>query len=129
MLVTRPAQQADAVCRLLEERGARASRLPLQSIEPTRQGAQQARLLQTWRDASVWIFTSANAVRFARQLDAGVWPAAIAVGTATAAALRQLQIEAAVPEQHNSEGVLELAQLQQVQGARVLIVTGEVGAR
>ncbi|TJY64691.1 uroporphyrinogen-III synthase [Sinimarinibacterium sp. CAU 1509] len=128
VLVTRPAHQADALCRALEERGARVARLPLQAVEPTRHAAQVARVLQQWRDAQVWIFTSVNAVRFARQLDAGVWPtAAIAVGPATAAALQQLGIDPIVPDSHDSEGVLALPVLQQVRAARILIVTGEGG--
>ncbi len=128
VLVTRPAHQADTLCRALEDRGARVVRLPLQAIEPTRHPVQVARVLQQWRDARAWIFTSVNAVRFARQLDAGVWPAAaIAVGPATAAALQQLGLDPIVPERHASEGVLELPVLQQVNAARVLIVTGEGG--
>jgi uroporphyrinogen-III synthase len=128
VLVTRPAHQADALCRALQDRGARVARLPLQAVEPTRHAAQAARILQQWRDAPVWIFTSVNAVRFARQLDAGVWPdTVVAVGPATAAALQQLGIEPVVPDVHASEGVLALPVLQQVAAARVLIVTGEGG--
>lgn len=129
VLVTRPADQAETLCRLLESHGASVVRLPMQAIEPTRQASAAARALQAARTAQAWIFTSANAVRHARQLDAGVWPPCIAVGPATAAALAQLGITGvAVPaERHDSEGVLALPELAEVQGRRFVVVTGEGG--
>src|SRR5690606_40816499 len=85
--------------------------------------------LQQHRDARAWIFTSVNAVRYARMLDAGVWPACIAVGPATAAALRQAGIEDVItpPQQHDSEAVLSLDVLQDVRDRPVVIVAGEGG--
>lgn len=129
VLVTRPAEQADPLCRLLEKHGASVTRLPLQVIEPTRQSTAAATQLQQSRAALAWIFTSANAVRFARSLDAGVWPPCIAVGAATAAALQQLaSVTATVPPQrYDSEGVLALPELQDVRDHDVVIVTGEGG--
>lgn len=128
VLVTRPAAQAAGLCRLLEARGAVALRLPLQAIEPVRQPALAARALASARGADAWIFTSANAVQHAQQLDAGVWPRAVAVGAATAAALRQLGREADLPEgAHSSEGLLELPLLREAAGRHYAIVTGEGG--
>jgi uroporphyrinogen-III synthase/uncharacterized protein HemX len=129
VLVTRPADQAELLCRLLESHGAEVVRLPMQAIEPTRQEAAAARALQQARDAWVWIFTSANAARRARSLDAGVWPRCIAVGPATAAALEQIGIDSVVSptQQHNSEGVLAMPELQDVGGRRIVLVTGEEG--
>lgn len=128
VLVTRPADQSEALCRLLEAQGAQVARLPLQAIESARQPAVAARALQAGRDADAWIFTSANAVRFARQLDAGVWPQCIAVGPATAAALVQIGVAVERPEEvHTSEGVLALPALQEVRNRTVLLVTGENG--
>ncbi|MGH8443737.1 MAG: uroporphyrinogen-III synthase [Solimonas sp.] len=128
VLVTRPAAQAETLCRLLEARGAEVRRLPLQTIEPARQPASAARALADARQADAWIFTSTNAVHYARQLDAGVWPRAIAVGAATAAALESLGHSATQPGQsYTSEGVLALAGMQDAAGRRYAIVTGEEG--
>ncbi|MDD3764432.1 MAG: uroporphyrinogen-III synthase [Nevskiales bacterium] len=129
VLVTRPADQAESMCRLLLAHGAEVSRLPIQAIEAVRQPQQAARRLQQGRDALTWIFTSVNAVRFARQLDQGVWPGdCIAVGKATAAALAQLGVTAVAPDDaQTSEGVLRLPLLDDVSGRRILLVTGEGG--
>jgi uroporphyrinogen-III synthase/uncharacterized protein HemX len=129
VLVTRPAEQAEPLCRLLERNGAVVTRLPMQAIEPVRQAANAAAQLQQHRGAQAWIFTSVNAVRHARSLDAGVWPRCIAVGPATAAALQQAGIEdVTVPaQQHDSEAVLKLDDLQDVAGRNAVVVTGEGG--
>jgi uroporphyrinogen-III synthase len=128
VLVTRPAAQAAGLCQLLEARGADVRRLPLQAVEPARQPATIARALADGRGADAWIFTSVNAVQHARQLDAGIWPRAIAVGAATAAALERLGLVAAIPQQaHNSEGVLALPDLQDGAGRRYAVITGEGG--
>jgi uroporphyrinogen-III synthase len=127
VLVTRPQTQAETLCRLLAARGADVRQLPLQAIESVRQSTI-ARQLQAGREADGWIFTSVNAVRFAAQLDAGVWPQCIAVGAATAAALSALGQSSLMPTSaYTSEGILELPELQDIGGKRYLIVTGEGG--
>ncbi|MGB0220352.1 MAG: uroporphyrinogen-III C-methyltransferase [Sinimarinibacterium flocculans] len=129
VLIARPAEQAEPLCRLLERHGATVVQLPMQAIEPIRQSAAAAVQLQQQRDALAWIFTSVNAVRYARALDAGVWPPCIAIGPATASALTQAGIEdVSVPDgQHDSEAVLALERLLDVQGRRIVVVTGEGG--
>lgn len=128
VLVTRPAPQAEPLCRMLELQGAVALRLPLQAIEGVRQPALAARALQRAHEADAWIFTSANAVQHARRLDSGVWPKLIAVGAATATALRAQGRAVELPDgAYSSEGVLALAELQQISGRRYAIVTGEGG--
>ncbi|HET8880908.1 MAG TPA: uroporphyrinogen-III synthase [Solimonas sp.] len=128
VLVTRPAAQAETLCRLLEARGATPLRLPLQSIEPVRQPAAAARALTQARTADAWLFTSTNAVLHARRLDNGCWPRTIAVGAATAAALRQLGCDVDLPDgASTSEAVLALPALRDVAGRRYAIVTGEGG--
>ncbi|SEQ52639.1 uroporphyrinogen-III synthase [Solimonas aquatica] len=126
VLVTRPAAQAENLCRLLQARGAEVRRLPLQSIEAVRQPAAAARQLREAHGARAWIFTSVNAVEFAAQLDAGPWPQSIAIGAATAVALEARGQLPLLPEDaFSSEGVLALPLLQAVAGQRLLIVTGE----
>ena len=129
VLVTRPAHQADNLCRLVEERGGKALRLPLLSIVPAPHAGGIKRLLESARGYDYWIFTSANAVQHARMLCAADWPAQIAaVGAATAASLEAGGYRVITPSaNYSSEGLLELPQFQQVRGQRLLIVTGEHG--
>lgn len=128
VLVTRPADQAVSIRRLLEAQGARVLCLPMQVIEPVRHAARATQQLQTLRHADFWIFTSANAVRHARRLDAGVWPACIAIGSATAKALSELGIDAQLPAStQDSEGLLQLQALQDPERSHYALVTGEGG--
>ena len=128
VLVTRPAHQAENLCRLIEAEGGVAARLPLLTIEPSAQAAEARRLLAAPRQ--LWIFTSSNAVRHAVPLVSGTWPARLAaVGPGTAAALAVAgQADATAPlAGASSEALLALPELQSVAGARILIVTGEGG--
>ena len=128
VLVTRPAHQAENLCRLIEAEGGTVLRLPLLAIEPGTQGAEARKRLAAGHD--LWIFTSANAVRHAQPLVAGAWPARLAaIGPATAAAMAAAgQADAATPlAGASSEALLALPELQGLQGVRVLLVTGEGG--
>lgn len=128
--VTRPAAQAESLCMLLEQHGAEVLRLPLQRIEALPSSAALEHALQQARSADQWIFTSANAVRHARgRLGAAPKPT-IAVGPATAAALAAQGDESVTQpaDEHNSEGVLALPQLQQVRGQQIALISG-VGGR
>lgn len=130
VLVTRPAHQAEALCRLIEGQGGKAERLPLISVEPLVSTAGAKRLMESARNADGWLFTSANAVRHAAQIDRGVWCRRLfAVGAATAAALEAggREIEAAPIAAFSGEALLALPELQQVDGRHFLIVTGERG--
>ncbi|HSW14256.1 MAG TPA: uroporphyrinogen-III synthase [Solimonas sp.] len=129
VLVTRPAAQAEGLCLLLEERGARVQRLPLLAIEPARAAPPLLQRFHDHRDAAGWIFTSRNAVQQARRLDSGAWPARLyAVGAATAAALEELGQGALIPPGvYSGEGLLQHPQLQDVAGRRFLLVTGADG--
>lgn len=128
VLVTRPADQAVSIRRLLESQGAHVLCLPMQVIEPVRHATHAAQQLHAQRQADYWIFTSANAVRHAHRLDAGVWPACIAVGSATAKALSELGIDALLPaSSQDSEGLLELPALQDPTQHRFALITGEGG--
>ena len=128
ILVTRPAHQADNLCRLIEADGGVAIRLPLLTIEPAAQPAEAQRRLAGAHD--LWIFTSANAVRHALPLIGGALPAHLAaIGPATAAALAAAGgAEAATPlAGASSEALLQRPELQDVRGRRILIVTGAGG--
>jgi uroporphyrinogen-III synthase len=127
VLVTRPAHQAENLCRLIEAEGGSVVRLPLLAIEPGTRAAEARRLLAAPRD--LWIFTSANAVRHALPLLGETWPPRLAaVGPATAAALAAAGQDAARPlAGASSEALLELPELADAAGLRALVVTGEGG--
>jgi uroporphyrinogen-III synthase len=127
VLVTRPAHQAEPLCRLIEADGGTVVRLPLLAIETGTHLAEARRLLAAPRD--LWIFTSANAVRHALPLIGGTWaPHLAAVGPATAAALAAAGQDAEAPlAGASSEALLALPELQEAAGRAVLVVTGEGG--
>ena len=129
ILVTRPAHQADQLCRLIEARGATAVRLPLMCIMPVPHPATIIRQMESASGFDGWIFTSANAVKHARDLWKKDWPAPLAaIGPATAAALEAGgQIAMAPVAAYSSEALLELSQFQSVSEKKFLIVTGEEG--
>lgn len=128
VLVTRPAHQAENLCRMIEAEGGSVVRLPLLTIEPASQSAEARRQLAA--PADTWIFTSANAVRHAQALASGAWPARLAaIGPATAAALAAAghAASAAPLTGSSSEALLELPELRAPAGARLVVVTGEGG--
>lgn len=128
VLVTRPAHQAEPLRRMIEARGGEAPVMPLLTIESAYDDAA-ARILEDALAFDGWIFTSANAVRYAAELESGGWPTLYAVGNATAQALTEAGHGGAlVPlAGSSSEGLLALPALQALAGRRYLIVTGEGG--
>lgn len=131
VLVTRPAHQADRLCALIEAAGGTALRFPTLAILPPSDPAAAAARLAWLADYDLAIFTSANAVDQALALlPAGppAGPIRAAVGKGTAAALARRGWPAhLVPAAFNSEALLELPELRQAAGRRILIVRGEGG--
>ena len=135
VLVTRPADQAEGLCALIEAAGGRVWRWPLLEIAPVGDDAPAAELLNR---ADYWdwlIFVSANAVRSARSL--GGWTRRrsvrtriAAVGEATARELAEtgIRVDLIPKPQFNSESLLAAPELAEVAGRRILIVRG-VGGR
>lgn len=130
VLSTRPAAQGQTLLALLTARGAIASELPLFRIAPAGDPLTQRAQLSTARSEATWIFTSANAARCAAAIDAGPWPALLAIGAATAGTLAELGHPGAqFPEVgSDSEALLALPTLRTPRGKRFLICTG-VGGR
>ncbi|MCA3131381.1 MAG: uroporphyrinogen-III synthase [Betaproteobacteria bacterium] len=131
VLVTRPAGQAEALCRAVQALGGEALALPTIAIEALPQAAQRVAEAAA-AGMEVAVFTSGNAARIAWPLlrAAGATPAYVAaVGEGTAAALREAGCAVAVqvPERADSEGLLALPMLEQVAARRVVIFTGEQG--
>ena len=131
VLVTRPEHQATALCRLLEEHGARAVRLPAINIKPLAGRDDIAARLGPLSAFDVIIFTSANAVRFgAALLDQQRDLTLGALGPATAHALTEAGYRVAVQSNASidSEGLLKHPRLEQCKGSRILLIKG-VGGR
>jgi uroporphyrinogen-III synthase len=129
VLVARPAGQAEALCTLIEADGGRALPLPLFAIAALDAEAMAAAgaVLDDARAADLWLFTSRNAVDHAARLCPLPWPALAAVGDATAAALRQHSGQPVLtpPAGDGAAALLAHPALQQGNGRRALIVTGE----
>jgi uroporphyrinogen-III synthase len=136
VLVTRPAHQAENLCHLIAERGGIAVRFPtLAIVECDDLLAIQKKLAHL--EAFDWlIFISANAVNFALKANDGKIPAfrigatCVAIGKATANALAMagLPVNLLPENNYNSEALLAMPEMQQIQGQRLLIVRG-VGGR
>jgi len=130
VLVTRPEQQAGALCRSFEAQGARVFRLPALSIAEHPQRRERLASLRSQPDFDLIIFTSANAVRFGEPVLAQRRELQLAaIGPATARALNQAgyRISLMPAEGFDSESLLALPRLKNLAGMRVLLVKGEGG--
>jgi uroporphyrinogen-III synthase len=134
VLVTRPAGQAEHLCRLIEAAGGTAVRLPaieiLDPVDMTRLEAVTASL----SSYDLAVFVSVNAVR--KGLDfimaRGAWPEHVkiaSVGARSAQALEAygLAVDLVPQHQFNSEALLALDELQDMSGQRVVIFRGNGG--
>ncbi|GAB4349446.1 MAG: hypothetical protein Kow0073_02990 [Immundisolibacter sp.] len=135
VLVTRPADQSQALCRLLEAAGLTAHVLPTLRIEPL-DLAVAVDALRRALPCQLAIFISANAVHHARPvIDAvGGLPAdcpVAAVGAASARALHGAGFPRvlAPARRFDSESLLALPELRRVAGRRVVIFRGQGGRR
>jgi uroporphyrinogen-III synthase len=131
VLVTRPAHQAEKLCRLIAEAGGHPIAFPTLEILPAEDlDAARALLAESW---DLMIFTSRNAVEFALALGFdGGWSQAVrlaAVGKATGQVLAQSgrAPDLVPPERYDSESLVAMPELAEMDGKRVLIVRGEGG--
>jgi uroporphyrinogen-III synthase len=130
IVVTRPARQAGPLCRLIEAQGGKAISFPSLEIECS---TQPQPLLQQLEQFNIAIFISANAVECATHFMQKPLPQKTilaAVGKRTATLLQQHHHEHPILSPDNgadSEALLEMPELQQVQGKHILIVRGEGG--
>ena len=134
ILVTRPQQQAENLCDLIEQAGGQPVRFPVLQILPVENPETVAHKLNHL-DGIQWVFfISVNAVNFAQQANNGKITlssavAVIAVGKASQRALENAgQHVDFVPEiGFNSEALLKMPALQDMQGQKCLIVRGSCG--
>lgn len=134
ILVTRPEHQAENLCRLIEQQGGVAVRFPTLEIVATNDSEQISQTLANL-DKFQWIvFISANAVNFALRANSGKIPrtkfarfAAVGQATAQAMKLAGLPVDLVPEHGYNSEALLAMPELQQMDGQHCLIVRGEGG--
>lgn len=129
MVITRPARQAATFAQRLAVLGGDPIICPAMVIAPPADDAQFSDALRRLAEFDYAIFVSGNAAEavLARQ---PAWPpalAAIAVGPTTADALISGGIANVLmpPSRFDSEGVLELPALQQVEAMRFVLFRGE----
>lgn len=134
VLVTRPAHQAENLCRLIEARQGRAIRFPTLDIVAVNNSAAIAKTLDNLDKFQWLVFISANAVNFALIANSGKIARfselrIAAIGRATAKALETagLRVDLLPLGGHNSEALLAMPEMRQVNGLRFLIVRGEGG--
>lgn len=134
VVLTRPRPAAETLAAPLAAEGARVFILPALAIEEVELTAPLAALLARLADFDLAIFVSANAVEKGLAMAARVaaWPARLpvaAIGEATARALRNSGVAEVIspPERHDSEGLLELSQLQSVKGENIIVFRGRGG--
>jgi len=131
ILVTRPREQAEPLAQALREHGAEALVFPAMVIAPLEDQAPRRAALKRLAKFDYAAFVSANAVKFGLE-GLAVWPMrvlALAPGPGTAKALRKHGARRIlVPrERFDTEGLLELPQLQSPAGRRVMIFRGDGG--
>lgn len=135
VLVTRPAHQANKLDRLIAAAGAEAVCFPVIEITGPRDAATLYKLIEQLDRFDMIIFVSANAVDQAMPLINARHPRLPAhllvacVGRASGRALKQFGIHTPLlpSTRFDSEGLLLLPELQDVNGKRILIFRGEGG--
>lgn len=134
VVVVRPAAAAERLAVLLAEEGARAILFPTIEVLPAPRPARLAAVLSRLQTFDWAIFISPTAAREGlRSAQACCeWPAGVrvaAVGTATAAVLRDLGVEGVIAPHGpgDSEALAGLAELQGIEGQNVVIFRGEGG--
>jgi uroporphyrinogen-III synthase len=136
VLVTRPADQAEPLCRLIEEAGGKALRLPALEIRDpdSRDLARLQAVVGALESYDLAVFISVNAVTRGMEFirSRRNWPATVriaTVGAASAQALARfgLAVDLAPAHQFNSEALLALDEMQDMRGKRVVIFRGNGG--
>jgi uroporphyrinogen-III synthase len=132
ILVTRPRDLAQGLAALIAGAGGEPVLFPaIEILEPADPAAARARLARI-DEFDLAVFVSPTAVRRALALRAAPWPAelrAAAVGEGTRRELEAAGIARVIAPRDgaDSEALLALAELQRLDGQRVLIVRGAGG--
>jgi uroporphyrinogen-III synthase len=126
IILTRPQHQSANLTCMLENLGGHAISIPSIAI----QGIDISHVISKYhiKTTDLVIFLSANAAFYSQQLWLALKnkPLFIAIGPGTAATLQNLNLNVfAIPHEFNSEGLLQLPILQQVQNKIIYLCTGE----
>lgn len=134
VLVTRPAQQATELCELIEEQGGRALLFPVLEIVAAEESPALLDLVDRLDEFDIAVFISANAVDKALSLILARRPLPAhlqlaVVGNSTARQLQEFGMHAdIIPTQgFNSEALLSLPEMQEVNGKNIVIFRGAGG--
>ena len=134
IVVTRPRAQAAGLAERIEQAGGKPLLFPLLEIEAVGDSHTLSEQMSRLGKADLAIFISPNAVRYglAAMRAAGPIPAALriaSVGQGSARALHELGIAGVIAptERFDSEGLLALAELQNMTGKQVMILRGDGG--
>lgn len=132
VLVTRPAHQAGPLCRLIEIDGGTALPFPTIEIVPPSNPQALEAVASKLDQFDLAIFVSPNAVTRAfaiigeQSIPAELQIACVGAGSARALAEHGVT-NVSIPARTDSEGLLDLPLLKNVQGKRVAIFRGEGG--
>ena len=134
ILVTRPKDQAENIATLIESEGGIPVRFPVLEIADIQDQSGLLQLIDKLDEYDIAIFISPNAVKKAANmvLSKRDWPESVkiaAVGKASAKALDSLGLIADIfpSTRFNSEALLELPELHDVEGKKIIIFRGEGG--
>lgn len=136
VLVTRPRDQGERLCALIETAGGRAVSLPAMVIRTLDSGESRRALREAVSECSDIIFVSRNAVGCALELQAGLTAAlahkrVYAAGAGTRQALADAGVDGVLYTEATraSEALLELPELsaERIRDKRVAIIRGEGG--
>ena len=136
LLLTRPAEESQALAQVLADEGVFSTSLPLLEIEPLPVSEENRSIIYNLAAYCAVIVVSKSAARLGLEMVDEVWPQPpmqdwFTVGAATAQILDDYGLRVFFPEQgDDSEALLDLAQLQKAISGydpKVLIMRGEDG--
>jgi uroporphyrinogen-III synthase len=135
VVVTRPRDQAEKLALLIEGEGGEAIRFPVIEIAEPKDTQALLAVIDRLDKFTLAIFISPNAVNRAMNLilaRRGAWPQNVrvaCVGRGSARELKHFDVGNVIAPQgkFDSEALLELSELQQVKGKRIVIFRGEGG--
>lgn len=137
VILTRTPEQNSKMAQLLADDlgllGVGTHCLPLLEAVPLEKDQSKINLILQLDLFDKIIFISRNAVKYGIEMLLDYWPdwplslEWYAVGPATAKALFDYDKIASIPAEASSEGVLAMAEMQQLMGQKILIVRGEGG--
>ncbi len=133
ILVTRPAHQSEHLCELITAKGGQPLRLPVIDIVAMDDKSVLINCLAQLNGLDIAIFISVNAVEktlptLLAKYDLPSQLQIISVGKCTADTLKAWGLNAiCAASPFNSEAVLEMPQLQMIQGKKIVIFRGEGG--